>query len=83
MIVTNQGVVEEKVITLRELSLGDLFRFPYEQRIRELSQKGRIEGYCPIIGDYGSTISGDEVYHLSAKVIKIEKQSNECSDKTK
>lgn len=61
------------VVTLRDLNEGDYFKFPNSNQVRYLSQKGKIEGYCPIDNDYGSSISGDEVYLLSAKVIKINK----------
>jgi hypothetical protein len=62
------GTLQEEIITLRDLEEGDLFTFPYEQRIRYLMQKGRIEGCCPYLN--GICNAKDEVYHLSAKVIK-------------
>ena len=71
MIINENGQLHEEVVTLRDLNEGEHFRFVYERRERYLSQKGKIEGYCPIVGDYGSSISGEEVYLLSAKVVRL------------
>lgn len=56
-------------LTLRDLNQGDKFRFKSdpETRVRRLSQKGKIEGYCPYDGQNTmghSMSSGDEVYFL-------------------
>lgn len=56
---------------LADLKEGDHFRFTYETKERYLSQKGKTEGYCPIVGDYGSSISGEEVYLLGAEVVLL------------
>lgn len=71
MEINSEGQLTENIVTLRDLNEGDHFRFVYEDRERYLSQKGRVEGYCPIVNDYGSAISGLEVYLLSAKCIKL------------
>lgn len=67
------------ITTLRDLKEGDRFRLAYEpeNRIRTLSQKGRIEGYCPYDGQNTmghSKGGGEEVFILSTVVIPIEEE---------